>query len=399
MPDAPFSSLMPAATTPPEDGARILFFSGGTALNGIARQLKRYTHNSAHLITPFDNGGSSQVLRAAFDMPAVGDLRSRLMALANEDTPHQRAIFYLFKHRLSADATKTALRAELRSFVDASHPLMQDIQGPIQSEVLGLLHDFLHIAPDDFDYRGASVGNLILTGAYFRCGRQLAPAIEQMARLVDIQGRVRPLADVNLHLGVALADGQLVFGQRHFTGKTTAPISAPIRRLFITNGTQEVLPASVALNAENQNLIANADVICFPPGSLYSSVIANLLPAGVGRAVAQSDARKVYMPNLGHDPEALGMTLGDQITALLAPMMSDTPDTLSARQFITDILCDLSVPQQDCDAVSERFGIACHRLPLASSNAERYDPQTVCQTLIGMTSDIARNTATAIPVA
>ena len=105
------------------------------------------------------------------------------------------------------------------------------------------------------------------------------------------------------------------------------------------------------------------------------------------------------MPNLGHDPEALGMTLSDQITALLAPMMSDTPDTLSARQFITDILCDLSVLQQDCDAVSERFGIACHRLPLASSNAERYDPQTVCQTLIGMTSDIARNTAAAIPVA
>ncbi len=64
----------------PDAGPKLLFFSGGTALNGLSQVLKRYTHNSIHLVTPFDSGGSSAVLREAFDMPAVGDLRSRMMA-------------------------------------------------------------------------------------------------------------------------------------------------------------------------------------------------------------------------------------------------------------------------------------------------------------------------------
>ena len=63
----------------PELGPDILFFSGGSALNGVSRVLKKHTYNSTHLITPFDSGGSSAKLRQAFDMPAIGDLRSRLI--------------------------------------------------------------------------------------------------------------------------------------------------------------------------------------------------------------------------------------------------------------------------------------------------------------------------------
>ena len=68
----------------PELGPKILFFSGGSALNGLSQELKNYTYNSIHLVTPFDSGGSSAKLRHAFDMPAIGDLRSRMMALADE---------------------------------------------------------------------------------------------------------------------------------------------------------------------------------------------------------------------------------------------------------------------------------------------------------------------------
>ena len=68
----------------PEFGPNILFFSGGSALNKLSRELKNYTYNSSHLITTFDSGGSSAKLRDAFDMPAIGDLRSRLMALADD---------------------------------------------------------------------------------------------------------------------------------------------------------------------------------------------------------------------------------------------------------------------------------------------------------------------------
>jgi len=60
----------------PELGPRILFFSGGSALTGLCRILKNYTHNSIHLVTPFDSGGSSAELRQAFAMPSIGDLRT-----------------------------------------------------------------------------------------------------------------------------------------------------------------------------------------------------------------------------------------------------------------------------------------------------------------------------------
>ena len=67
----------------PELGPKILFFSGGSALKDLSTKLINYTHNSIHIITSFDSGGSSAKLRDTFHMPSVGDLRNRLMALAD----------------------------------------------------------------------------------------------------------------------------------------------------------------------------------------------------------------------------------------------------------------------------------------------------------------------------
>ena len=84
----------------PELGPNILFFSGGSALNPLCRVLVRYTHNSTHLITPFDSGGSSAALRKAFNMPAVGDLRNRMMALADRTVQGNPEVSRLFRHPL-----------------------------------------------------------------------------------------------------------------------------------------------------------------------------------------------------------------------------------------------------------------------------------------------------------
>ena len=67
----------------PPLGPRLVFFTGGTALRDLSRELIHYTHNSVHLVTPFDSGGSSAALRRSFAMPAVGDIRNRLLALAD----------------------------------------------------------------------------------------------------------------------------------------------------------------------------------------------------------------------------------------------------------------------------------------------------------------------------
>ena len=126
------------ALSAPHLGPRILFFSGGSALNGVSRQLKRYSYNSIHLITPFDSGGSSQILREAFDMPAVGDLRSRLMALADETELGQPDIFALFSHRFPKEGCQDALRAEVDEMVKGRHPLIKAISQPMRMLICAL---------------------------------------------------------------------------------------------------------------------------------------------------------------------------------------------------------------------------------------------------------------------
>jgi len=114
----------------PEIGPRVLFFSGGTALTEISRALKYYTHNSIHLVTPFDSGGSSAKLRHAFDMPSIGDLRSRLMALADETVTGHPEIYSLFGYRLPKDASAAELTDRLAQIIHGKDPLIDVFPTP-----------------------------------------------------------------------------------------------------------------------------------------------------------------------------------------------------------------------------------------------------------------------------
>ena len=372
------------AQSAPHHGPRILFFSGGSALNGISRHLKQYTYNSMHLITPFDSGGSSQVLRRAFDMPAVGDLRSRLMALADESVLGQPDVYALFSHRLPKSVAPADLQAEVAQILSGTHPLIKAISKPMRQLIQTLLSSFATHVPRGFDYRNASIGNLILAGGYLSHGRALEPVLFLMSKMVDVRGLVRAVVDESLHLGVDLADGRRIVSQRLISGKEAPPIDSPIRRCFLSDGTGALPPDQVPLPQRNATLIEQADVICYPPGSLYSSVIANLLPAGVGRAIAARRIPKAYLPSLGQDPEALGHDLGDQVAAILAPLREDAGADLPARAFITHVLCDLSWSEQHCATVTERHGIPCLRLPLRQQDAPKYDPQEVARLLVSL---------------
>ena len=372
------------ALSAPHLGPRILFFSGGSALNGVSRQLKRYSYNSIHMITPFDSGGSSQVLREAFDMPAVGDLRSRLMALADETELGQPDIYALFSHRFPKDGGQVALRAEVDEMVEGRHPLTKAISQPMRMLICAFLTAFIKAAPPEFDYRNASIGNLILAGGYLSNDRQLEPVLFLMSKMVDVRGTVRAVVDRNLQLGADLEDGRQVIGQRQLSGKEVPPLNSAIRRLFLSDGKQELAAEAVPLSKRNQKLVSQADLICYPPGSLFSSVIANLLPAGVGRAIAARDLPKVYVPSLGDDPEALGLSLADQVDALLAPLLRDAGAASNPDRVLTHILCDLSTSEDAAKEVTARTGLPCLRLDLTGDNPLRYDPQKLCETLISL---------------
>lgn len=372
------------AQSAPHLGPRILFFSGGSALNGISRHLKRYTYNSMHLITPFDSGGSSQILRETFDMPAVGDLRSRLMALADESVLGQPDVYALFSHRLSKTAPQDDLRSEVARIIDGQHPLIAAIAKPMRQLIQSLLHSFAKEVPLHFNYHNASIGNLILAGGYLSNGRALEPVLFLMSKMVDVRGTVRAVVDENLQLGVELSDGRKIVSQRLISGKEAPPIDQPITRCFLSDGMVELTANDVELPKRNRILIEQADVICYPPGSLYSSVVANLLPGGVGAAIARRRVPKIYLPSLGTDPEALGHRLVDQVLSLIAPLRSDADPDTPPTHLVSHVLCDRSVSKADCQDVTRQTGIHCHRLPLHIAEDIKYDPAQIAKILVSL---------------
>lgn len=367
----------------PHRGPRLLFFSGGSALNGISRRLKRYTHNSAHLITPFDSGGSSEVLRNAFGMPAVGDLRSRLMALAEETDLGQPDIVRLFSHRFPMDSAKAVLEHEVEQVLSGDHPLVRAVPQPMRMLVVSHLQSFAQQAPVDFNYAGGSVGNLVIAGGYLANERLLEPVLFMMSKMMDVLGTVRSVVDANLHIGAEYEDGRVVIGQKEITGKELPSPEARIRRLFLSDGNAEVPTADIQLPKRNRRLIQKADLICYPPGSLFSSVGANLLPARVGQEIAARQVPKVYVPSLGCDPESYGLSLTEQVGALLDILRQDAGDVPN-EALMTHVICDASVAEADCADVTRTYGIPCVQLPLADETGKRYDATAFCDMLVSL---------------
>ncbi|UIJ39266.1 GAK system CofD-like protein [Desulfobaculum bizertense] len=370
----------------PETGPRILFFSGGTALRELSQELIGHTHNSVHIITSFDSGGSSAVLRKAFHMPAIGDIRNRLMALADANVPGIEQTITLFGHRFPKEAELWALSDELGQLCSGTHPLIADIPAAQKNSIRHFLCRFYDLMPEGFDLRGASIGNLILAAGYLEHRRCLGPVIELFSKLIHARGTVCPVFDGDLHLAAQLENGETLCGQHKITGKESPAPDSPICQLYLTSclDSLETHPARAAQSA--LSAIAEADLICFPMGSFYSSVIANLLPAGIGRAVAQAHCPKIFVPNLGFDPESFHLSLSEQVLALRHYLLKDCPFPCSPRQLVSGVLFDSvnesysgdlslhQLQQLDLDLYDTRL--------TASPNSSRISAQILAQKLM-----------------
>lgn len=352
-----------------QQGPRLLFFSGGTALRGLSREIIRHTHNSIHIITPLDSGGSSAVLRNTFGMPAVGDIRNRLMALADLSEPGTQEIFALFTYRLSMKEPQIVLVNELERLAQGEHVLISLIPQPQRTVIQSSLRYFLDQMPEDFDLHGASIGNLILTADYLALGRILPPVIDHFSDLAGVRGIVRPVLDRDLHMAAELEDGRIIVGQHRLTGKEVSPLNAKISRVWMTDSLDSATPVDAPIGDEVRQLIAEADLICFPVGSFYSSIVANLLADGVGKAVAANPCPKVFVPNPDGDPELLGHTLIEQIELLRKYLTkSGAP---SSEATVDSILVDSTIVYPgglDADALA-RLGVTITDLPLVTEDS------------------------------
>ena len=134
--------------------------------------------------------------------------------------------------------------------------------------------------------------------------------------MVQARGVVMPVADSCAHLCVRLENGEVIVGQHRFTGKTATAITSPILDMWLSASLDEPSPVSVPIQPRLAHVIRTADLICYPVGSFFSSVMANLLPLGVSCAVREAACPKVFIPNLGTDPELFGLTVQDQVAYL-----------------------------------------------------------------------------------
>lgn len=371
----------------PELGPRLLFFSGGTALKRFSKTLIRYTHNSVHIITPFDSGGSSAEIRRAFRMLSIGDVRNRLMALADQSIKGNPEIYRLFSYRLPADDPSDRLREKLQMIAEGLDSLVDGIPVPMRSIVCGHIGDFLRLMPGDFDLRGANIGNIILTAGYLNHHRHIETVIYLFSRLVEVQGLVRPVVTDDLHLAARLQSGQTLVGQHRITGDAFLKARSPIDELFLSASVDLPERVQTEISSETAALIDGAEIICYPMGSFYSSVLANLLPRGVGAAIAANRCPKVFVPNTLPDTEQAGMSLGDAVRTMIRCLQGDHPG--EPTDYLDWIVLDSRWGRYPFDLDLERireWGIGILEATLVTEDSSPYvDPERLCDVLLSLT--------------
>ena len=237
-------------------GPRIVVLGGGTGLSILLRGLKEHTSNITAVVTVADDGGSSGRLRESLGIPAVGDIRNCIVALADAEP----LMGQLLQYRFPGD----------------------------EAESLG----------------GHTIGNLLLAAMSSVQGDDFEEAVRQMNRVLAVRGQVVPSTATPVFLHASLVDGSDVAGQ------SAIGASTGIDRVWLAP--QEVPACEDALKA-----IAEADMIVLGPGSLYTSILPSLLLPEITEAIRSSPAVRVFVCNVATQAgETQGYDLADHVAAI-----------------------------------------------------------------------------------
>lgn len=370
----------------------LVFFSGGSALGNIARYLARNNISSSHLITTFDNGGSSGKLRECFQMPAVGDLRNRMLALASPDCSGELLRF--LKLRLNPLPDARILARQFALLASPSNYNWRKMPAQAVPALREALDVFCRACPEGFNFAKASIGNIILAGLYLAHNRDLLAALAKFSNMLHIKGQIAPVSLENLHLGAHLANGETILGQEKFES-----IASPITEIFFSKSLSRDSFSALRrqnfhrprLAPEAEKLLNAANLICYPPGSFYSSILVNLLVEGVGKLVAKSPAIKVMTSNSGYDPEEHCLGIAGQVEVILKTLKMD--QDAPASSFLNYVLVDLENGQYVGDAASdcqklEKMGIKVIDANIVSpAYPDRHMPKPLVSLLLKLAGD------------
>ncbi|MBN1150205.1 GAK system CofD-like protein [candidate division WOR-3 bacterium] len=369
----------------PEYGPKILFFSGGSSLRDTSKVLVKYTHNSIHLITPFDSGGSSAKIRKEFGVLSVGDLRNRLMALADTSEKSNKRIYSLFSYRLSSNVKNSAARDILIKMSEGEHDLILSIDYPMKSIISAYIKKFLKKTSGKFDFRGANIGNIVLAGGYLSSDRNIDSTLYTFTKLVGVKGIVKPVVQNSLNIVSELQNHSFLYGQHLITGKETPKIKSRIKRIYLSSDPEGMKPFEIKIKPDISNLIKSADLICYPFGSFYSSLISNFLPLDVGKSILANPNTKIYVPNTYVDPEMKGLDLLSQIKTISEYLKICPKRVAGVLNFVLLDTQNASYPFRIEKNKIEELGVKIIDTQLVSPQSyPKIDPKNLVKILVSM---------------
>lgn len=308
-------------------GPRIVAIGGGTGQSALLRGLKEHTSNLTAIVTVADDGGSSGALRDELGIPAVGDIRNCIAALADAEPLMRDFLGYRFPGGRKTDGA------------------------PIETEPGAL--------------GGHAIGNLLIAALTAVEGGDFEAAVRRMNRVLAVRGQVLPVSSTPITLHARTRNRVVVSGQSNVMR------TPGIERVWITPA--DVKPTQDALAA-----IDEADVIVLGPGSLFTSLLPVLLVPDLGASLSRSSAVRIYVCNVATQAgETAGYDLADHVEALVAHTIPGLIDIVLANDRF-----DARVPRDwAAESVRLRWPPDIHPVPnlvtddvVDAANAHHHDP-------------------------
>lgn len=326
-------------------GPRIVAIGGGTGLSALLRGLKEHTANLTAIVTVADDGGSSGALRDELGIPAVGDIRNCIAALADAEPL-------------------------MRDFLGYRFPGGQETDGlPVETRPGAL--------------GGHAIGNLLIAALTAVEGGDFEAAVRRMNRVLAVRGEVLPVSPKPITLHARTRNGVVVSGQSQVMR------TPGIERVWIT-------PGAVSASAGALDAIRDADLVVLGPGSLYTSVLPVLLVPDVQAALRDTAATCVYICNVATQAgETAGYDLADHVEALIGHTSPGLIDLVLANDRF-----DARVPPDwIAESVRLRWPPAVDPAPALVTenvvdpvNAHRHDPDRLAAAVIRLAEQHASPT-------
>ncbi len=315
---------------------RVVAIGGGTGLSTMLKGLKLHTHNITAVVTVADDGGSSGMLRTDFGMLAPGDVRNCVSALAEVD--------------------------------------------PVMGELLNFRFK-------GGSLKGHSLGNLFLA-ALNETSSSFDEAVKKFCHLTGVVGTVYPVTNEAVTLSALLEDGTVIEGESNI-GVHHDDHNSPIARLMINPEKPKAVDGVI-------KAIERADIIVLGPGSLYTSIIPNLLVDGVVDAIRQSKAVKIYVCNImSQGGETENYTASDHLAAIERHSYEGIADIVIANNAIIPEGLKKKYAEEhayeveiDANKILKRSKLVQGNLLLVRNDKIRHNFSRLARTIMRLGSDI-----------